>query len=76
MELKTSEIKHFQQLYMTKFGVELDEKTARYKLLKLVRQMYVVYQPISQHQLQDYNAKNVHINEDTTNEQSGTASNS
>ncbi len=74
MDLTTSEIKHFQQLYITKFGIELDDKTARYKLLKLVRQMHVVYQPITQQQLDEQNAKNEHINEDTTNEQIGPSS--
>lgn len=58
MELTTSEINHFKQLYQDKFGIELDDKTARYKLLKLVRQMYVVYQPITDKQLQAYKAKN------------------
>lgn len=50
MEIAVSDIKQFKQLYLAKFGIELDDKTARYKLLKLVRQMYVIYQPITANQ--------------------------
>lgn len=74
MELSTSDIKEIQELYRRKFGIELDNKTARYKLLKLVRQMYVIYQPITEVQLQAYKAKNV--NEETSDEQSRPRSNS
>jgi len=66
MELSTSEIRQFKQLYRTKFGIELDNKTAKYKLLKLIRQMYVIYQPITDEQLEAYKAKNE--NEDISDE--------
>ena len=62
MEIKSSEIKHFKQLYRSKFGIELDDKTARYKLLKLVRQMSVVYQQITPKQLSDYETQYEHMN--------------
>ncbi len=66
MELSTSDIKEIQELYRRKFGIELDNKTARYKLMKLVRQMYVIYQPITDEQLRAYRAKNV--NEENSDE--------
>lgn len=67
MELSTSDIKEIQELYRRKFGIELDNKTARYKLMKLVRQMYVIYQPITDEQLRAYRAKNVNVeNSDET----------
>jgi len=74
MDLTTSDIRQFQQLYKTKFGIELDEKTARHQLLCLVRQMYEVYKPITQEQSAAYTAKNEY--EDTSNEQARAASDS
>lgn len=66
MDIRPSEIKQFQQLYITKFGIELDNKTARHKLLKLVRQMHEVYRPVTQDQMATFKAKNA--NEDTSDE--------
>jgi len=78
MEIKSSEIKHFKQLYRTKFGIGLDDKTARYKLLKLVRQMSVVYQQITPKQLSDYETQYEHMNNnmDKSDEQVRSASDS
>ena len=72
MELSASDIKEIQQLYRKKYGIELDDKTARYKLLKLVRQMYVIYQPITDEQLQAYRTKNEHMNEENRDEKKST----
>lgn len=41
-----TDVIEFQQLYRTRFSIELDTDTARRKLLVLVRQMELVYQPI------------------------------
>jgi len=76
MEITSSEIRQFQQLYRTKFGIELDDKTARHKLLNLVGQMYMVYRQITPEQLAVYRTRNEYVNENTNNEQTRTASDS
>lgn len=57
MEMTTADIKQFQSLYRTKFGIELDNLTARRKLALLVRQMELVYQPITKAQVEKLNEK-------------------
>lgn len=74
MDVTTSDIRQFQQLYKAQFGIELDEKTAKHQLLCLVRQLYEVYKPITAEQLAVFNAKNEY--EDINNEQARTASDS
>jgi UDP-3-O-acyl-N-acetylglucosamine deacetylase len=76
VEITSSEIRQFQQLYRTKFGIELDDKTARHKLLNLVGQMYVVYRQITPEQLAAYNTSNENVNENTKYEQTRAASDS
>lgn len=51
MHLTDKDIAKFQALYKEKFDIELDKQTARKKLSLLVRQMEVVYQPITKKQL-------------------------
>lgn len=47
MKLLKTDVTKFQTLYKTKFGVELDRKTAYKKLSLLVLQMGTIYTPIS-----------------------------
>ena len=53
MELLDSDIIKYQKLYKAQFGKDIDKHTAREQLSKLVRQMEIVYQPISVHDLED-----------------------
>jgi hypothetical protein len=53
MQLLNSDIAKFKKLYKEKFNIELDDHEARHKLSLLVRQMEIVYQPISVHDLED-----------------------
>lgn len=50
MDFTTAELKKFQTLYQKHFGIELDNKSARRKFALLVRQMELVYQPITKTQ--------------------------
>lgn len=61
--LKETDIKRFQKLYRLRFGIELDHDTAHRKLAILVRQMEVMYRPITVEQAKEY------VNEDVNNEQ-------
>lgn len=45
------DVAKFKQLYLTRTGVELDNVTATHKLHMLLRQMQVVYRPITRQQL-------------------------
>ena len=47
MELTKADIKEFQSLYAKQFNLKLSDNMARIKLLMLVRQMELVYQPIT-----------------------------
>ncbi len=76
MNITNSEVKQYQMLCMDKFGIELDEKTARGNLLKLVTQMHLVYRQITPEQLAEYESKNESVNEDSSNEQARATSNS
>jgi methylphosphotriester-DNA--protein-cysteine methyltransferase len=60
----SADIREFQRAYKKRFGIELDSFNARTKLELLVRQLELVYQPITKKQLQSIN-----VNE-KTNEQS------
>jgi hypothetical protein len=65
-----NDILRFQDLYLARFGVNIDEEIARGKLLMLVNQMVTIYRPISKKQLSKYENENEH------NEQDGPAKNS
>ena len=54
MQLSKSDIKQFQSLYQKHFGMELDDKQAHQKLHLLVRQMEIVYRPITKQQAMKY----------------------
>lgn len=52
-ELLPTDINKFKSLYKEKFGIELDDITARTQLAKLVRQTEIIYQPITQEQREE-----------------------
>lgn len=51
--LTDADIAKFKKLYKVKFSIDLDDHEARHKLSLLVRQMEIVYQPITVQQLED-----------------------
>jgi len=57
MELTAADIAEFKRLYKEKFNVDLNDQEARQQLSLLVRQMEIVYQPISKQQLDDLEAE-------------------
>ena len=57
MNITDEDISEFQALFKARFDIDLDHNTARDKLSKLVRQMEIVYQPITKKQLEDLKAK-------------------
>ena len=50
MHINEADITEFQELYKSKLGLQIDRQTAREKLTLLVRQMEIVYQPITKKQ--------------------------
>jgi hypothetical protein len=52
--LTDKDIRRMQMLYWKHFGIELDKDEARMKLSLLVRQLELVYVPITAEQLQAY----------------------
>jgi hypothetical protein len=53
MNITDKDITEFQTLYKARFGKDIDRTEARDKLSKLVRQMEIVYQPITKKQVKD-----------------------
>lgn len=53
MQLLDTDIAKFKKLYKVKFNISLDDNEARLKLSMLVRQMEIVYQPITVQQLEN-----------------------
>lgn len=56
--LTDTDIKKMQGLYIKHFGIELDKDEARLKLSMLVRQMELVYVPITAEQLKAFQDEN------------------
>lgn len=54
MNLTDKDIAKFKALYKAKTGIELDNNEARRQLSLLVRQMEIVYQPITKKQFEDF----------------------
>ena len=52
-EITEWDIAEFRKLYTEKFGMEIDDQTARKKLSMLVRQMEAIYRPITKEQITD-----------------------
>ena len=55
MNITDKDITEFQALYKARFGKDIDSTEARDKLSKLVRQMEIVYQPITKKRFKEYN---------------------
>lgn len=62
MQVTTADIKYFQALYLKHFNIELTKSSARVKLMMLVRQMEITYQPITKAQLAALNVLDVNEN--------------
>lgn len=56
--INESDIKEYQRLYKARFGKDIDKQEARSQLSKLVRQMEIIYQPITKEQFDKYANKN------------------
>lgn len=54
MDITEKDIAEFQALYKKRFNIDLEYQEAYKKLTMLVRQMQIVYQPITKKQYQDY----------------------
>jgi hypothetical protein len=55
MDFTTADIKKFKKLYKEHFNMRLTDKLARLKLAMLVRQLEIIYQPITKQQLSEMN---------------------
>jgi hypothetical protein len=66
--LTDADIEKMQVLYKTHFGIELDKDEARTKLSLLVRQMELVYVPITAQQLKAYRDEVRKVNGENENE--------
>jgi len=62
MNIAKADIKEYQKLCKEKFGEEPDYQTAHEQLSKLVRQVEIIYQPVTSEQLK------THLEKDLTNE--------
>ncbi len=51
MDFTTADIKTFKKLYVKHFNIKLTDNLARVKLMMLVRQMEIAYQPITKEQV-------------------------
>lgn len=49
-QITNKDIKWLQKQYYDRFGITLDKETAHRKLHKLVRQMELIYRPITKKQ--------------------------
>lgn len=68
MKLLRSDIRQFKELYKKHFNEELADDEARRQLTLLVRQMEIVYQPITVSQFDSLLMKYVDVNESQSNE--------
>lgn len=66
--LTDADIKKMQMLYKKHFGIELDKDEARMKLSLLVRQLELVYVPITAEQLKAYRDEVCKVNGENENE--------
>lgn len=55
-----TDINEFQALYEARFGIRLEPFEARAKLELLVRQMELVYRPVTRRQLESINVNEKH----------------
>jgi hypothetical protein len=53
MDITVQDVLKFQALYKIRFGRDVDDRTAKRKLNMLVRQMEVIYRPITKDQLDE-----------------------
>jgi hypothetical protein len=51
MDFTTADIRTFKKLYEKHFNLDLNDETATLKLAMLVRQLEIIYQPLTKNQL-------------------------
>lgn len=56
--INDADIEEYRLLYKARFGKDINKTEARSQLSKLVRQMEIVYQPITNEQFDKYSNKN------------------
>ena len=56
--INDSDVEEYRKLFKARFGKDIDKTDARSQLSKLVRQMEIIYQPISKEQFDEYPSKN------------------
>lgn len=57
MNITDKDVAEYIALYKARFGKDIDYTEARSQLSKLVRQMEIVYQPITKEQFDEYSSK-------------------
>jgi len=65
MELETSDVNTFKELYKSNFGIQLDEGTAKATAQHLIQIMQLVYKPITK---DEYDKLNGNYNDKTEQE--------
>jgi hypothetical protein len=63
--INDADVIEFQRLYEKRFGKSIDHDEAYKQLSLLVRQMQIVYQPITQAQYEEYVNRYEDVNEET-----------
>lgn len=66
--LTEADVKKYQKLYRARFGVDIDRDDAFTELSLLVRQMEIIYQPITQADLDELEARDKEIKGDEDND--------
>jgi hypothetical protein len=62
--LTKADVKKYQKLYKARFGVDIDRDDAYTELSLLVRQFQIIYQPITQADLDELEARDKEIKGD------------
>jgi hypothetical protein len=66
--LTEADVKKYQKLYRARFGIELGRDEAYTELSLLVRQMQIIYQPITRADMDELEAKDKEYGDDNANE--------
>lgn len=66
--LTEADIKKMQTLYQRRFGIALGKEDAHRKLALIVRQMEIIYQPITAKQLRELTYEDNVVNEENDDE--------
>lgn len=66
MDIAPADIKRFKELYVKHFNMELSDKMAHIKLSMLVRQMEIVYAPVTAKQVKELRNLDEDVHDKTT----------